>query len=237
MFDSPLPISYYKELAPLNEKSYISIVQHIQTGKIYIKKILSIYNINVYSQLFYSPVKNIPRLYALYENDNKLTIIEEYISGESLAEVLDICKYIPENEVIQYIIQLCKILKELHSFSPAIIHRDIKPSNIMLTEDGRIVLIDLNAAKQINTNQNRDTVLLGTEDFAAPEQFGFAPSSTKTDIYALGVLINTLLTGDVSTDNIYQGKLTPIINKCLQLSPKDRYKNVSQLEKALSKLI
>lgn len=238
MFDSYLPISYYKEIAKLNEKSNITVVQHRETGKIYIKKIIPIYNINVYKELFYHPVKDTPRIYALYENDSKLTLIEEYISGETLSEVLDICKNISENEVISYIIQLCDILNDLHSFNPAIIHRDIKPSNIILTESGRIVLIDLNAAKQVieNTNKNHDTILLGTEDFAAPEQFGFAPSSIRTDIYAIGVLINTLLTGQVETDNIHNGKLSSIIKKCLQISPKDRYANVMQLKKALMRL-
>lgn len=239
MFDSYLPISYYKEIASLNERTNIKIVQHRETGKIYIKKEISIYNIEIYKELFYHPVKDIPRIYALYENDSTLTLIEEYISGETLSEVLDICQTISEKEVISYMVQLCDILNDLHSFNPPIIHRDIKPSNIILTESGRIVLIDLNVAKQAheNTNINHDTILLGTEDFAAPEQFGFARSSIKTDIYSIGILINTLLTGQVSTDVIHKGKLNAIITKCLQLSPKDRYANISQLKKALLRLI
>lgn len=244
MFDSELPISYYKKIAsfPIEENSKdtskISIVQHIETGKVYIRKDLTIYNLDIYTQLFYCPIKNIPRIYALCENESKLTVIEEYISGDTLSEILSICKTIDEENVINYILQLCDILSDLHTCNPPIIHRDIKPSNIILTEDGRIFLIDFNAAKNsINrNNMNRDTILLGTEDFAAPEQFGFEPSTIRTDIYAIGILINTLLTGQTGTQIIAKGKLEAIIKKCIKLSPKERFSNSLQLKKALLRL-
>lgn len=60
MFDSRLPISFYKQIAVLNEEHRIYIVQHIETGKIYVEKIMSVYNINVYEQLFRDPIRNIP---------------------------------------------------------------------------------------------------------------------------------------------------------------------------------
>lgn len=248
MFDSKLPISYYKTISSfqnvcstseaLKNTNKISIVQHIETRKIYIRKDLDLYNLDIYTQLFYRPIKNTPRIYALYENEAKLTVIEEYISGDTLSELLSICKTVDEENVINYIIQLCDILNDLHTCNPPIIHRDIKPSNLILTEDGRIVLIDFNAAKN-HTNQNkinRDTILLGTEDFAAPEQFGFEPSTIRTDIYAIGVLINTLLTGQTGTQVIAKGRLESIIKKCIKLSPKERFANSLQLKKALLRL-
>lgn len=233
MFNSELPISYYKEIGILNDKSDIKIVQHIETHKIYIKKTLKIYNLNVYKYLFFHPIKNMPRIYALYEDQGILTTIEEYISGDTLSDILDICGSLPESDVIDYIQQLCDVLHELHSCNPPIIHRDIKPSNIILTEDKRIVLIDLNAAKQTVDNKTHDTILLGTEDFAAPEQFGFEQSSPKSDIYATGVLIKTLLTGSTTSENINSKKLLPIIKKCTKLGPESRFQTAKQLKKAL----
>ena len=86
------------------------------------------------------------------------------------------------------------------SFTPPIVHRDIKPSNIILTEDGRIVLIDLNAARLNDKNRSHDTQLIGTAGFAAPEQYGFAASSPRADLYAAGILMRVLLTGTDAND-------------------------------------
>ncbi|MCI6594068.1 MAG: hypothetical protein MSJ87_02280 [Firmicutes bacterium] len=86
------------------------------------------------------------------------------------------------------------------SFTPPIVHRDIKPSNIILTEDGRIVLIDLNAARLDDKNRSHDTQLIGTAGFAAPEQYGFAASSPRADLYAAGILMRVLLTGTDAND-------------------------------------
>lgn len=235
MFDSTLPISYYKEIAVLNEAHDIYFVQHIETKKVFIKKTLSVYNLDVYEQLFKTPIRNIPRIYALYENTNTLTMIEEYISGDSLQEVVDLCGPLAESDVISYCIQLCDILSDLHSLSPAIIHRDIKPSNIILTEDERIYLIDFNAAKQSSIEKNRDTRLLGTEGFAAPEQFGFGSSSSQTDIYAVGNLMKALLCPNDIIKPI-SSRLNAVINKCLEINPKDRYHTTALLKNALEKI-
>ena len=237
MFDNALPISYYKVIAELNHKHQIYIVQHIESKKIYIKKVMPVYNLAVFEQLFKHPVKNTPRIYAIYEHNNTLTTIEEYISGDSLQEVIDICGKIPERDTVNYAIQLCSILSELHTPITSIIHRDIKPSNIILTEDGRIILIDFNAAKQfLNANKTRDTRLLGTEGFAAPEQFGFGSSSCQTDIYAVGNLLKEL-TGLADDSSLkLSPKLITIINRCLELNPKDRYVTAVQLKLALERL-
>lgn len=127
-------------------------------------------------------------------------MIEEYISGDTLKEVLEICGVLSEQDVLSYLNQLCSILIQLQSFTPPIVHRDIKPSNIILTEDGRIVLIDLNAARLDDKNRSHDTQLIGTAGFAAPEQYGFAASSPRADLYAAGILMRVLLTGTDAND-------------------------------------
>ena len=231
MFDSKLPISFYKEVAMLNEEHKVSIVQHIETNKIYVKKVLSVYNMDVYEQLFRNPVRHVPRIYAMYESEGTLTLIEEYVPGETLQEILDLNAKLTERDVVSIAINLCDILTELHSQSPALIHRDIKPSNVMLTEDERVYLLDLNAARIYSEKKEKDTRLIGTEGFAAPEQFGFGDSSSQTDIYAVGNLIKAML-----GDRTISPKLNAIVNKCLEISPKDRFQTAGQLKKQLTRV-
>lgn len=236
MFDSSLPVSFYKEIATLSAEHQIYIVQHIETRKVYLKKTLKVYNLAVYEQLFKTPVRNIPRIYAMYEHDNQLTIIEEYISGDTLQEVIDLCGSVSESDAVSYSIKLCDILIALHSQTPTLIHRDIKPSNVILTEDDRIILIDMNAARQCINEKERDTRLIGTEGYAAPEQFGFGNSSCQTDIYAVGNLIKALLGLDNNSSTKVSPKLSAVINKCLEMNPKDRYQSASLLKAALEKI-
>ena len=235
MFDSKVPISCYKEIADLNKKHGISIVQHIETGKIYLKKIMSVYNMSVYERLYFHPIRNIPRIYAMYENNSILTVIEEYISGDTFQEILNICGPLAPENVRSYAIAICNILISLHSGDHPIIHRDIKPSNVMITEDDRLYLIDLNAARLMTSEKSRDTKLLGTEGFAAPEQFGFGESTPLSDIFAVGSFMTALLTGDTKAENLPPIRLKPVILKCMELDPRNRYSSALQLKSALAK--
>ncbi len=234
MFDSRLPVSFYKEIAAMNEAHGIFIVQHRESGKIYVKKRVVSYNLSVYEELFKRQLPGIPHIYAMYEENHVLTVIEEYVSGDTLAEVLKILGKIPEPDVIQYTRSLCDILIRLHALHPPIIHRDIKPSNIILTEDGRIILIDLNAAKFADASKGQDTRLLGTVGFAAPEQYGFGSSSPQTDIYAVGKLMLTMLAVDDAP--AITGRLRSVVQKCLRMEPKKRYQSAAQLKSALGRL-
>ncbi len=235
MAQSQSEIEYYEEVTVLNQEHKVSVVRHRENGRIFLKKIMPVYNLAVYEQLYRVPISNIPRIYALYEDkdNHTLTVIEEYISGRTLQEILDTSGPLPEATVTEYGIRLCDILNDLHKATPMIIHRDIKPSNVILTDDGRLVLIDLNAAKHCDPEKSRDTRLLGTEGYAAPEQFGFGASIPQTDLYALGVMMATLLTGDEKSRSIPDGKLSDIIRKCTKLDPADRYQNARELRSAL----
>ena len=237
MFDSRLPVSYYKIIGTLNEAHGVFVAQHRETGKVCVLKKLPVYHLSVYAALYRYPVKNTPRIYALYEDRERqeLTVVEEYISGETLEEYTAICGALPEEEVLGYMLQLTEILAQLHAFRPPLIHRDIKPSNVILTEDGRIVLLDMNAAKPADASEDRDTMLLGTQGFAAPEQYGFGASTTVTDFYAVGALMNYLLTGGAPGAHA-SGRLKPVIDRCQALRPQDRYPDVNRLREALETL-
>lgn len=237
MFDQELPVSYYEEISQLNKEHHVSVVRHRETGRICVKKVLSVCDPAVYAALFRHPVKQMPRIYALYEDAGTLTVIEEYISGDSLEEVLSLCGPLPENEAVRITVQLCRILSELHAFDPPLIHRDIKPSNILLTEDGQAVLLDMNAAKFMHAEKAEDTVKLGTPGFAAPEQYGFGSSTAATDLYAVGVLLDLMLTG---TPGERAERISPALKKIISrlraLDPAQRLSDAEELARALSAL-
>ncbi len=223
-----LELSYYKPVANINDKKHVQLVQHTQTGEFFVRKELSVYNLELFESLKADPIDNIPRIYALVEDEGHLIVIEEYLHGESLQKILDERGAFTSGEALWLIRQLCAIVSSLHTHIPPIIHRDIKPSNIILSPDGILKLLDLNAAKYFN-DKSRDTVLLGTAGFAAPEQYGFGSSLPQTDIYASGVVFNVLLTGHIPSEEITGGVFAPIISKCTKLDPEDRYADVNSL--------
>lgn len=224
-----LNISYYKTIAVLNEAHNIYLVQHQETNKIYIKKVLDIYNINVYKQLYAKPIAGTPKIIDYYEDNKQLIIIEEFISGYSLKDRIEAAD-LTTGDIIDYILDLCDILESLHSLTPAIIHRDIKPTNVIITSCNHAILLDFNAAKQFSQASTEDTILLGTQGYAAPEQYGFGSSSPQTDIYALGIMLKEMLT----SINAMSANLKKITDKCTQINPSERYQNISDLRSELS---
>ena len=113
----------------------------------------------------------------------------------------------------------------LHQLEPASVHRDIKPSNIIIEKNGHVNLIDFNAARHVNADKNEDTRMLGTVYFAAPEQFGygFTASTEKTDIYAVGMLLNKMITGRFPKEERATGVIWEVIQRCIRLNPEERY--------------
>lgn len=233
--ETTLKLSYYKEIASLDKAHNICLVQHVETSRSFVKKTLSLYNKDVYMQLMAHPVIGVPKIFDIFEENDKLIVIEEYISGITLEKILSDKGRLSEADVRNYTIKLCDILTGLHSLNPPVIHRDIKPSNIILTDDDRLVLVDLNGAKQAAPGQNKDTVLIGTSGYAAPEQYGFGASNVQTDLYAVGILMSCLLTGNLDMIDQCPTSIRSIIKKCTQLDPKKRYSSAQQLKDALSK--
>ena len=223
----------YRQIDQLNEAHGVFLVRDEETGRICVKKILKTYNADVYNRLKTSKIKGIPEIYEMYEKEGILTIIEEFVSGETIEAILKRDGAFSEERVREIMVRLCSILSSLHSMLPPVIHRDIKPSNVMITSYGDVFLIDLNAAKLENTKKDEDTVLLGTYGYAAPEQFGFGTSTVQTDIYALGMLMNTMLRGQYTKEISDDSSLKLIIEKCIMLKPEDRYRSVKELKDVL----
>lgn len=223
----------YKELGDLNAEHGVYLVQNRLTKKVFVKKTLTRYNYDVLLYLQKHPVANMPQIFELVEDNGTLIVIEEYITGSTLQEMLDEQGPFTEEQTADYALQLCQILSQLHGASPAIIHRDIKPSNIILSPDGVLKLIDENAAKQYHYEKKRDTTLLGTTGYAAPEQYGIGASGVQADIYSVGALMNVLLCAELPAVRIADGKLSQVIKKCLETSPCDRYQSADKLANAI----
>lgn len=215
--------SFYSELYHFDETSQDLLIDKT-TGHVYLKKTLDTYDLSVYDWLRQNRNIHIPSVSSFWEENGKLTVVEEYIQGDTLETLLTQEK-LSDNEKKRILADICDALIFLHSAPHPIIHRDIKASNVMLTKDGVVKLIDYDAAKMVLTEKDRDTTLIGTVGSAAPEQYGFGQSDSRTDIYALGVLIQRLFPLDSRYDSV--------ISKATQMEPKLRYQSVAELKQAL----
>ena len=229
-------LSFYRELTVLDEKKNIVLVQDIRNSELCVKKTLDIYSRDVYEQLASVRIEGVPAVKECVADDGKLIVVEEYVQGRSLKQVLDEQGLLNEEQAYVFEVQLVDILVRLHQLESAIVHRDIKPSNIIIEKNGHVNLIDFNAARHVNADKNEDTRMLGTVYFAAPEQFGFGQSDERTDIYGLGATINYIMTGDKPGAGIAECRFSDILKKCLMVDAKDRYQSAEELRGVLDML-
>jgi len=186
----------------------------------------------------------IPRIIDIfYENDN-LYMVEDYIDGKNLKDLIDKNGCLTFEKIKTIAIQLCNILEYLHSFSPPIIYRDLKPSNIMLKSNGNVVLIDFGIARTYKEYKYNDTLLLGSKGYMAPEQLYNVQSNIQTDIYSLGATLYYLATqktlessNDVKAlySNVenYDEKLIQVLDKATAAKPENRFKSMIEFKNML----
>lgn len=185
--------------------------------------------ISAYEELYNINCANLPLIYDIINLDDGQIVLEEFIEGVTIAEVMESGKYryTGTRKVLQ---SVCRALTVLHE--RGVVHRDIKPENVMIAKEGRVVLIDLNAARKIS-NASKDTVVMGTVGYASPEQLGVTQSDARTDIYALGVLLNVMITGKHPSEKLAKGKAGRIVRKCTSVNPDERYQSAEKLAHAL----
>jgi len=227
-------LSTLDEVKVLSEKSTgcISLVLDNVDNRLYVQKIFTTKNgLAAHRTRQALRHKNLPEIHHIVEDESGYALIEDYIHGKSLTQRIG---NLTENEAGDYFIQLCEVLTFLHNQPMPIIHRDIKPPNILITDDGIVKLIDFDAAKEYKPHKHEDTVLMGTKAYAAPEQHGYAVTDTRTDIYSLGATMYHVLAGTcynyATGFDKYQGKFLPIIKKCVQIDPENRYPSVRTLQ-------
>ena len=228
--------SLYTEVKKLRDG--ISLVMDPKTDRIYLRKVLDVFSVPVFEYLNSHTDVHIPRIKAFWEEGDKLVVIEEYIQGTTLEELLEKGQDYKGDkfefaEIKRILIELCDGLIFLHGANPPIIHRDVKASNVIISEDGRVKLIDYDAAKQFAKGKKKDTVLIGTQGIAAPEQYGFAQSDERTDIFALGKLMERMLSG---IEHSEAGQAEKIVEKATKLQPELRYKLIQEMKTAIERL-
>ena len=211
------------------DKTKIFVLRHKELGRELVKRSVEGSG-EVYSVLRTLSHPNISNVYEVFKSETGVTVLEEYIDGQTVAEYLKDNLYTPSG-VKSIIGSLCDALDFLHSNK--IIHKDIKPENVMIDNSGTVRLIDFDAARIYKPYQSEDTKILGTTGFAAPEQYGLNQTDERTDIYALGVLMNVMLTGEPPERKLYNGKLRKVIVKCTQSIPDNRYQSAKELKRNL----
>jgi hypothetical protein len=145
----------------------------------------------------------------------------EFIWGESLEKRLEAANApMLETDVLKWAIQLCDALHYLHSRQPPIIFRDMKPSNVMITNTGLVKLIDFGIARTYKSGKKRDTVAMGSENYAAPEQWGKRQTDARSDVYALGASMYHLLANMAPTPAFLPSEPLPLANYNAALSKK-----------------
>ena len=214
------------------EEKTVQLVKNCLDQKFYIKKIMrDCAELQIYRQLMQHPHPGIPMLYEATRRGETCILVEEFINGTTLEYVLS--ERSLDDAAIHHIMQqLLSAVEHLHSLQPPVIHRDIKPGNIMVLEHLEIRLIDFEIARVFKQDKNRDTRVMGSAGYASPEQYGFHQSDCRSDIYAIGAVLKTMVQKDVTAKDIHS-PFQHIIETCMQLDPDKRYQSVGELQKAL----
>src|SRR5262249_29524560 len=116
----------------------------------------------------------------------------EYVTGETLREIVIQHGALPESTVLEWAGQLASVLEYLHSHEPPLIHRDLTPENIIVRKDRKLTVIDFGSANEF-LGQATGT-FVGKQAYTSPEQFR-GKATPQSDIYALGCTLHYLLTG------------------------------------------
>ena len=206
----------------------VRLIRHKATGRRVIFRRFT-GNPEVYRKLLDYTCPNLPLVLEVASQGQENLVLEEFIEGDTLGFLLQDALFSQE-ETRKIVRQVCQALWVLHSIGA--VHRDVKPENIILRGD-QAVLIDFDAARFHKLEAENDTQILGTTGFAAPEQYGLSQSDLRADIYAVGILINVMLTGEHPSRRLVEGRMGRVVDRCTHVNPQRRYKNVLRLMEAL----
>ncbi len=195
---------------------------------------------------------NLPNVSDFFEETGKAYLVMEYIQGETLEKVQeDSGGPLDERRVMNWALQLCDVLNYLHTQQPPIVFRDMKPSNVMVTKNDQIKLIDFGIARLFKTTAKKDTTSLGSRGYAPLEQYGRGQTDRRSDIYALGATLYTMLTNTAPLDSPVRRinpslfetprQLNPrvspaseqIVLKAMAEMPDDRYQSSAEMYQAI----
>ena len=182
----------------------------------------------ILQQLNHERIPKYKNYFSIDDSNLGFGLVEEYISGNSLKQLLEQGTRFGEAEIINIAQEILQILVYLHSFNPPILHRDIKPSNLLLGDDNKIYLVDFGAVQDSFAYEGAATfTIVGTYGYAPLEQFG-GQTVPASDLYALGITIIHLLTRTVPSN---------LPNKDLKIQFRERVTVSPRLANWLDKMI
>ena len=183
------------------------------------------------------------------ENGDFAGFVMEYVEGRSLQQILEDGKCYTVRETAEAGLQLCGIMEQLHGQEPPMIFRDLKPANILVRPGGEFVLVDYGAVRKLRKSAATDTMQLGTDGYAAPEQYGgWEQSDERTDIYGIGAVLHHMITGrppletglrplreilGSKGESRQYAEMAKILLLCCMTAPSMRYSSCKELGKAL----
>ena len=223
-------LQLYSLLGVLSEKNYCKVLRlrNKKTGKNLVLRSFP-RPLAAYTKLQNVLCANLPEIYDVLEMNDGQIVLEEYIDGITVAQIMELEKY-RLSGARKVLYGVCDALTVLHE--QGIVHRDVKPENVIIDSNGRVVLVDFNASR-IESDATKDTIVMGTVGYASPEQLGLSQTDARTDIYAAGVLYNVMLTGQHPSATIASGKAGRIVRKCTAVNPDERYQTAAELWSAL----
>ena len=182
---------------------------------------------------------NIAQIYGFEESDNGCALIMELVPGQTLKGPL------PLDTALKYAQQIADALEAAHE--KGIVHRDLKPANIMITPAGAVKVLDFGLAAQtresssasaensptFTINATQAGVILGTAAYMSPEQARGEPVDRRTDIWAFGVVLFEMLTGQ----RLYQGKTVSDVLAAVLITEPDLSKAPPQVRKLLDRCL
>lgn len=198
---------------------------------------------------------NVVTIYGAERIADRIGLWMEFVRGRTLEQMLREQAVLGSVDAIGIGIELCRAVAAVHAVG--LLHRDIKTHNVMRADDGRIVLMDFGASREIDRDESPD--LAGTPLYLAPEVLRGGRASVQSDIYSLGVLMARLVTGSYPVSGRTVGdvcrahergvaasvrtvgigtprRLARVIDRAIDPRPERRYESVEELGRALRAL-
>lgn len=183
----------------------------------------------------------LPHVDATYEMPDEFVVVCDYVPGDNIEQIVSANGPLAEKEAVQLVLQLCEAVGALHGHG--IVHRDVSPTNVIVAADGAH-LIDLGIARFRVEGATRDTTQLGTYGFASPEQYGFAQTDARSDVYSLGRVLGYLLTGvspaeaekyetALANVSLVSTGMRAAVERATAMEPSARYQSAEELSAAI----
>lgn len=183
-------------------------------------------------------IHSVPQAYTLYYERDYIFMLEQFIDGYSLLDLVECGKTFTQFEIASIGMQICQIVSSLHNRPKPLIHNDLSPSNLILSE-GIIYLIDFETVKEFTIESCKNSYQIGTIGFSSPEQYASKLITIHSDIYSIGCILSYLATQSTDLSLLVNTSLSESFKQCIErctlYDPDKRYSSVNDLQRILKK--